>query len=89
MLYRIGLITYLLSLSFLGLSQEKKVEVEVEVKKSEVPEAILISIEPLAAESKKIKFYKESDSVNIFYEVKLKYLNKKFSVKYNEIHLHK
>ena len=64
--------------------EKEKIEIEKEIKAEELPSSILLSIKPLEQEGERFKYYQESDSVNTFYEVKLKFRGDKLSVKYTE-----
>ena len=74
----------LTQLSLYGQEKEK-IEIEKEIKVEELPSSILLSIKPLEQEGERFKYYQESDGINTFYEVKLKFRGDKLSVKYTEL----
>lgn len=61
-----------------------KIEVEKRIKQEDTPRNILQALEPLLATASQLKYYQETDSINTFYEVKLKYKEKRLSIKFTK-----
>ncbi|WP_420316367.1 hypothetical protein [Ekhidna sp.] len=63
-------------------AQEKKNEKETPIKLKNVPEYILKCLEPYT--SNKTQYYRERDGEKKSYEIKFKYLNRKYSVEFDD-----
>lgn len=76
----------LLFLLFCGYfaSAQNKYEREYRIKKSQFPEKALVLIEKKLKDARRIRFYKEIDSIKTSYEVKFKKDRLKYSVEFNE-----
>lgn len=76
----------LLFLGSLGLSaqQNGKTEFELRMKRHEVPVKILEELADFLEEARRIRYFREFDGTSYFWEVKLIYEGRHFSVKFNQ-----
>ncbi|AXG68433.1 hypothetical protein KORDIASMS9_00648 [Kordia sp. SMS9] len=75
-----------LTFSLCGNAQQSyKYEKEARIEKKAFPKNALALLEKTLPEKvKKVKFYKESDSVKVSYETKLKFKKRKYSIEFSE-----
>jgi len=65
-------------------SAQNKYEREYRIKKSQFPEKALGYIEEKLDDAKRIRFYKETDSIKVSYEAKFKKDRLKYSIEFDE-----
>jgi hypothetical protein len=67
-----------------GQENERKVEIEKQIKEADFPQQSLITIGAILSKSKNVRYYEEKSENNVFYEIKTKYKGEKLSIKFYE-----
>ena len=65
-------------------SDSEKSEVEVGIRRSEMPESAVTLLSDWLAEARRIRYYRETDGDQVSYEIKLKRKGKAYSVEFYE-----
>jgi hypothetical protein len=65
-------------------AQDVKDEVETSISREEMPEKALTLLEPILAEARKARFYRETDGEQVSYESKVKWKGHQYSIEFKE-----
>lgn len=82
MKYILFIVSFLIC--FTSLSQDKKLEKEERIKRSEAPEGVKELVNPYTKDARRVRYYSEFDGTSTSYEVKFILYKNHFSVEFSK-----